>query len=278
MKNYLKLTNFEFSRFSKLYGSLILFTLLSQLIAVFITARNYMSDVQTLLYEDQLTESVVLGQMGPLSMAYVVTRMPLFMLSIALCVGVMFLYCLFIWYRDWNGKNTFIYRLLMLPTERMSLFFSKLTVIFVSVLGLIGTEIILLTLGNQLLKMLVPAPFMADLTVHEITSSVKFIEMLIPSTFTDFLLYYGAGLTIIIVLFTAILMERSFRMRGLALGIAYCFTTALIFLSPALIEVRLQVDYFLPSEMLLLLIALGVLISGTSIGLSRYLLNHKITV
>src|SRR5699024_5095374 len=122
-------TNFEFSRFSKLYGSLILFTLLSQLIAVFITARNYMSDVQTLLYEDQLTESVVLGQMGPLSMAHVVTRMPLFMLSIALCVGVMFMYCLFIWYRDWNGKNTFIYRLLMLPTERMSLFFSKLTVI-----------------------------------------------------------------------------------------------------------------------------------------------------
>ena len=44
---------------------------------------------------------------------------------IALCVVVLIIYVFFIWYRDWLGKNTFIYRLLMLPTARIQCLFSK---------------------------------------------------------------------------------------------------------------------------------------------------------
>ena len=35
------------------------------------------------------------------------------------------IYVFFIWYRDWLGKYTFAYRLLMLPTTRINIYFAK---------------------------------------------------------------------------------------------------------------------------------------------------------
>ena len=42
-----------------------------------------------------------------------------------LCGVILIIYVFFIWYRDWLGKNTFIYRLLMLPTARIQCLFGK---------------------------------------------------------------------------------------------------------------------------------------------------------
>ncbi|MFW5441486.1 hypothetical protein ACN7OV_03740 [Aerococcus urinaeequi] len=277
MKNYLKLTNFEFNRFSKLYLSLILVTVLSQLTGVFVTARKYTGQLNKLLYENHMTEAAALEELGPLSMAHVMRSMWVIG-PVALCIAALVLYSFFIWYYDWMGKNTFAYRLLMLPVERISLFFSKLTVIFSSVLGLVGLQIILLAAESQMLKWLVPATFRTDYTLSQITSSSDFLMILIPSDFIGFVLQYGAGLMVLIVLFSAILMERSFRFKGLALGIAYCILSGFVLFLPIFIEIRNNKRFLYPSESLLLTILLGILISGVSIFISNYLLNKKVTV
>ena len=64
-----------------------------------------------------------------------------FVMPIVLCIAMLMIYVFFIWYRDWFGKNTFIYRLLMLPTERINIYFAKLTAIMLLVLGLITLQI-----------------------------------------------------------------------------------------------------------------------------------------
>ena len=48
-----------------------------------------------------------------------------FLGPIALCIAALIIYVFFIWYRDWLGKNTFAYRLLMLPTDSNEYLFSE---------------------------------------------------------------------------------------------------------------------------------------------------------
>ena len=48
MKHYWKLVNFEFDRVAKGYGSLLLFTILTQIATVFFVARSYMKNIQAL--------------------------------------------------------------------------------------------------------------------------------------------------------------------------------------------------------------------------------------
>ena len=277
MKHYFKLVNFEFERLAKGYGGLLLFTILSQLTAVFLTTRRYMNDIQNLIFKQQFTEKAALENMGSISMLNI-TRTSLFNAPIALGITALLLYCLLIWYRDWFGKNTFIYRLLMLPVNRMSLFFSKLTVIFTAVLGLIGTQIALLLLENKLLTMLVPAIYRADMSLFEIINFSEILNILIPTTFINFLLSYGIGLLAVILLFTLILMERSFHIKGAVLGILYAVFSGFLLALPSILQVELKKIIFYPSELFLITTTIGILLIFLSIGISHYLLNKKVTV
>lgn len=277
MKNYWKLTNFEFERFAKGYGVLLILTILSQITAVFLTARKYMDATKELVFVQRMSEADALEELGSLSMMNI-TRTSLFNAPIALCIAGLLLYCVFIWYRDWLGKNTFIYRLLMLPTNRISLFLSKLSVIMMAVCGLVGTQILLLLFESQLLKWLVPTTYRIDMTLFEITDFSQLLSMLIPGSFTQFLIHYGIGLLAVIVLFTGILMERSFRFKGLAMGMIYGFASFFLLFLPMFLEVRAQRELFYPSEMFLLILGIGFVLAGISIALSHYLLQKKVTV
>ena len=89
---------------------------------------------------------------------------------IALCVAVLIIYVFFIWYRDWFGKNTFIYRLLMLPTASIQYLFSKgdndFTIYFRSCWPL---QLLLFPVESQVLQWMVPNEFRTDITINEIT-------------------------------------------------------------------------------------------------------------
>lgn len=277
MKHYWKLVNFEFDRVAKGYGSLLLFTILTQIATVFFVARSYMKNIQDLIFTQQITEKAALEQVGRIDMLNV-TRTAWFNAPIALVIATLLLYCLFIWYRDWLGKNTFIYRLLMLPVNRMALFFSKLTVIFVAVLGLIGTQLILLSLESKLLAMLVPAAYRTTMSLIEIITFSEILSIVIPSTFIHFLVIYGVGFLAVIVLFTGIVMERSFQFKGLLMAGMYALFSGFMLLLPVLLEATAQKALFYPSELFLLTNGIGIILTALSFTLSHYLLNHKITV
>ena len=190
MKNYLKLVNFEFNRCIKLYSVLIGLTIVSQIIAVFVESRQYLSMVNQEVYLNKIPKEAFLSETGGMSMFWVVNN-GLFLVPILICISAILFYSFYIWYVEWMGKNSFIYRLLTLPTSRMAIFWSKLTTIALMIFGLVSVQLILLVAESQLLKALISDEFRIDLSIQKISQLSFYLSVLMPKTFLDFLTYYG---------------------------------------------------------------------------------------
>ncbi|MED3984042.1 hypothetical protein P4646_08285 [Peribacillus simplex] len=275
MMRYIKLVNFEINRFSKIYLSLLLITLVSQFAGVIIVTKSLLKDARDIMSEERLSEAAYITNYGSIEFSHIAHTF-LFVGPIALSAVALIFYIFLIWYRDWFGKNTFIYRLLMLPTSRLSIYLSKATAIFLMVLGLIAFQIIILPMENALFNSNVPEALLNEMSTFAIAKISPILSLIIPSTFTQFLLSYGIGLMIMSILFTAIMFERSFRIKGIILGLVYCGIAAVLFLSPVLMEIGNF--YFYPNELFGLMLALGIILTGLSVWLGAWLLKNRVTV
>ena len=124
MNRFLKLVHFEWSRFFKIYLVLIGITILFQIIAVITESKTYINQANDLIYKELMPKAQFIEEYGTFSF-FEVTNSTWFLGPIALCIAALIIYVFFIWYRDWLGKNTFAYRLLMLPTDSNEYLFSK---------------------------------------------------------------------------------------------------------------------------------------------------------
>ncbi|MFJ7746881.1 hypothetical protein [Peribacillus sp. NPDC097295] len=269
----MKLVNFEINRFSKIYFSLLLITILSQFAAVIIKVQGFLNNADQTMLEEKLTEAAYIETFGGVNFNSVSGSL-WFLGPIYFCAVALIFYIFLIWYRDWFGKNTFIYRLLMLPTTRLSLYLSKATAIFLMVLGLIALQLIILPMENALFHSMVPEAFLTEeMGIMSILQTNQILDIIIPSSFTQFLLSYGIGLMIMLVVFTAILLERSYRIKGIVLGIVYCILAGALLISPILFE-----EFIYPAELFGMFIALGLIISAVSIWYGSWLLKKRVTV
>ncbi|KRF47913.1 hypothetical protein ASG97_19030 [Bacillus sp. Soil745] len=275
MMRYIKLVNFEINRFSKIYLSLLLITLVSQFAGVIIVTKSLLDDARDIMKEERLSEAAYIANYGGIDFNHIANSL-LFVGPIALSAVALIFYIFLIWYRDWFGKNTFIYRLLMLPTSRLSIYLSKATSIFLMVLGLIAFQIIILPMENALFNSNVPQALLNEMSISTITIANPILSLIIPSTFTQFLLSYGIGLMIMSILFTAIMFERSFRIKGIIMGLLYCGIAAVLFLAPVLMEIGNF--YFYPNELFGLMLAIGIILTGLSVWLGAWLLKNRVTV
>ena len=64
MKRYLKLVNFEFNRFLKLYLVLLGITILSQIIGVIVESRTYLNRANEIMYKDLMPKDEFIENMG----------------------------------------------------------------------------------------------------------------------------------------------------------------------------------------------------------------------
>lgn len=275
MMRYIKLVNFEINRFSKIYLSLLLITLVSQFAGVIIVTKSLLNDARDIMKEERLSEAAYITNYGGIDFSHIAHTL-LFVGPIALSAVALIFYIFLIWYRDWFGKNTFIYRLLMLPTSRLSIYLSKATAIFLMVLGLIAFQIIILPMENALFNSNVPQSLLNEMSTYTITKLIPILSLIIPNTFTQFLLSYGIGLMIMSILFTAIMFERSFRIKGIIMGLLYCGIAAVLFLAPVLMEIGNF--YFYPNELFGLMLAIGIILTGLSVWLGAWLLKNRVTV
>ena len=277
MKNFLKLTNFEINRFSKIYFALLAITLVLQFVGVFMGIHNYESNYNEVMRVDNLTDAAYIEQYGGLNFTNVSSSM-WFASSIALCAVALIFYIFLIWYRDWFGKNTFIYRLLMLPTSRLSIFTSKAAAILLMVFGLIAFQLILLPIENALFNQLAPANLVDyKMSVPMILQTSVILIIIIPSTLAQFFISYGIGLMAMLVLFCGIMFERSYRWKGIILGVLYCIAAGLVFLLPVFITVNEEVNLY-PGEIFASLIMTGVIVAGFSLWFGTWLLKKRVTV
>lgn len=277
MKNYVKLVNFEFNRVAKLFAVLLGITFVMQMIGVIIVSRKYLNMANERMYEQMMTKVQFLESFGQMSFLQVV-RSVWFLGPIAICVAGVGFYIFLIWYRDWFGKNTFIYRLLMLPTTRLNIFYAKITTILILTVGLVAIQLILLPIEMWVMKAMVSDEFRSDMGVHQVLITMPELSIIIPSSFVELILFYGAGLMVVSVLFTAILFERSFRWKGIVAGVLYSGAAIVVLILPILLHELVLNGFFYPIELFLLVILMGVIVFGASIWMSGFLLTKKITV
>lgn len=275
MKNYIKLVNFEFNRFFKIYLVLIALTVVVQLVGAIYEGFNYVDFAREMMQAQMITMEDFVRDYGPMSI-YSFIKTIWFLGPVAICVVTLLIYSLFIWYRDWYGKSTFIYRLLMLPVERIKIFFAKVTTIFLCVLGLVSLQYVLLFLEHAILERIVPGPLFVNLPISSLLN-FDFLVILYPPTFIEFLLYYGTGLVFLFVLFTMILLERSFRLKGIFLAACYGAVALTLILAPLIINDGVG-GYLFPMELFLIEVFLIVFIGFVSVLLSGYLLKNKVWV
>ena len=277
MSNYLKLVNFELSRFMKLYVVMICFTIIMQITGVIVKSKSYMGLANEEMYQNMMSKAEFINQHGEFSF-YWLTQSIWFMGPIGLCGAALLFYMFLIWYRDWLGKNTFIYRLLMIPTARMNVYLAKATTIFLMVIGMVALQLALFPVEAVVMQWMVPVDFRLDLSLLETIFSLNFAAVLFPLTPTEFILWYGAGAISIMVIFTAILFERSFRWKGILIGLVYIALSAGLIMLPVLIDDFFMNGYLYPIELIGTTVLMGLLVTGISLFTSHYLLNKKVTV
>ncbi|WP_112180407.1 hypothetical protein [Paraliobacillus zengyii] len=276
MKNYLKLVNFEFNRVVKLFAVLLGITFVAQMAGVFFQSRKYLDQANEQIYELMIPKEQFLADFGQMSFIDVINSL-WFLGPIALCAAGVGFYIFLIWYRDWFGKNTFIYRLLMLPTTRLNILYAKLTVILTMTLGLVAFQLIILPIEMMLHKGMVTDEFRLDMSLTEILASTG-LNIIIPQSLTQFFIHYGSGIMAVSVLFTAILLERSFKWKGILAGIVYGALAVGVFISPLLLQDLVLDGFFYPIELFVIEIVLVLIVIIVSVWLSGFLLKKKITV
>ena len=276
MNRFFKLLNMELNRFSKILFGMVVGVFIIQTAGLMIEGKAYMDRVNNLIMSG-VTKEAIIEDYGIYGMGDYVKSL-WFNAPIALCAGAIFLYIFLIWYRDWTGKNTFIYRLLMLPTSRMNIYFSKLTAVMLLVFFLVSVQLLFLPIESEILEWFISPDYLLDTTIIGLIQ-VSYLKYIIPPTFTQFILYYGAGFIALTVLFLAVLFERSFKWKGILLAIVYCISSVIVFVSPIIIIDWLEVSsYFYSSEVVIIVCIAGIMIGIASILLSRFLLNKKVTV
>ncbi|MFC3041679.1 hypothetical protein ACFOGI_15650 [Virgibacillus xinjiangensis] len=274
---FLKLVNFELGRFMKIYVALAAITVISQFTGVIVKSKEYLEQADTIMLEQSINIGTYVQNYSAMTMKQV-TQSLWFMGPIALSAAALIFYCFFIWYRDWLGKNTFIYRLLMLPTARLNILLAKAAAIFLMVLGLISLQIVLLPVESTLLQWMVPTDLRMDMNTHAIIESFFLLRIIIPDTFTGFLVAYGIGFMAVFILFVAVLLERSFRLKGVLLGAGYAILAGLCFLAPLILHIIPETRWLYPGELFAVEIVLLMLVTGVSIWLGNFLLKKKVTV
>ncbi|MBA2940525.1 hypothetical protein HZF08_19695 [Paenibacillus sp. CGMCC 1.16610] len=276
MSNFGKLLNWEIARFSKFYGALFVITLLLQLLDVWLYTHDYMNNAERAMESQSMTAVQYVQNYSKASLNGYDNI--LFDWSISLCGVTLLLYIFLIWYKEWVGRSTFAYRLLMLPTSRMNVYLAKLSSIVLFVWGLVAYQFLLLYVRITAFEAFLPSEFRLDVTVSEIIRHHPILKILLPSYFTEFALYYGAGVVSVIILFTAVLLERSFRFKGIAAGILYIGAAVFLIILPGMISEIWVPDFFFPSELVQLELVMGILVTALSLWFSSYLLHKKVTV
>ncbi|WP_223555263.1 hypothetical protein [Lysinibacillus sphaericus] len=234
-----------------------------------------MNDVDQVMYKNQLSMSQYTEDYGLFSFDQFVGS-EWFLLPIFFSIAVLMIYVFFIWYRDWFGKNTFIYRLLMLPTERITIYFSKLTAIMLLVLGLDALQIVLISIEMQIVNSIIPTDLQSHFSIYDF-DSLEMLDWLYPNTLTEFILIYGVGLIFVAVLFTAILIERSYGFKGIFIAIVYGMLSFGVFIAPLLVN-RLLNGYFYLLEVFLMELVISIIVIVSTIWIANHLLKYKIRV
>lgn len=280
IKRFFTLVNFEINRLSKFLIGLIGLTALFNLFGAFRLTQNHMDTIQSVMDIQNIPFEEAIASEGRASLSDVFYS-DFFLLPLLIGVAFFCLYLFFIWYREWFGKNTFAYCLMMLPMPRMAIFFSKVCALFIGMWSIVSVQYILLILSRMVLAWQLPELAYSHQSLQEalFQSHDRVWTLILGGTIGDFVFFYGLSLVFILCLFTVILLERCFKLTGIILGGIYLILCTLalffIFFLPELFNNHYMI---FDTEMFAMILGVLLLIVLSSLLISRYLMNRQLTI
>jgi len=187
--------------------------------------------------------------------------LPVFFAGVAILV-----YSSMIWSKEWSTKGSFIYRLLMLPGSRFSVYLSKLLTMLIITFFLQGVQVIGVFLNYTLSRVFIPSLDSYHVTPWSLVTNSIAMQTVVPKYATQFFFFFLFGIAAIVTIFQITLLVVG--VGNILLLIIYVGTVS-----------RYQWSfYFIGSETILYLgTGIIVWIIGNLL-LSDYLLNHKVSV
>lgn len=274
MKKTIDLLTFELYRIRKAYFVLLAIIATMQIGAVVQTANQYLMRLEIFQRETNGNAINYLSQWGPISYSNVQGSL-LTTFSVILGIIAIGFYVFAIWYRDWIGKNNFSYRLLALPGSRMSIYWSKLLTILFLIAGLLSLQVLLNFIGNELLQLLVPNELFQSLSPTESVYDSSILLIVLPPALGDFFINYLVGITALIAVNMLILIELSYKWIGITIDVL------LFLVGNSILVILFRSNFFaylFPKELLLLIVFSSLFITILAIGMSKWLIERKISV
>ncbi|MFS0783969.1 hypothetical protein [Bacillus sp. 1P06AnD] len=264
---FLKLLDFEMKRIWKLFACLTVLLLIVQPIAAAVRSLQYLNRWNEASRNGDFIEQVALGR---------VTQNVFFYFPFVLIILGLLIYTFLIWYRDWYGKNNVAYTLLMLPGNRMNLFFAKVVSIIVYFLCAVVIQMAMYFIVNPIFKWIIPVSGRLDGTLRSWIGNDPLFYIIVPVNVTNFLFLYILGISLLLVIFTGILLERSYGMKGIILTALYVLIAFGFIILPFVIHSMVITLY--PAEMKIIYAISVIVIIVSAIAISTRLINKKVTV
>ncbi|PLT46461.1 hypothetical protein B8V81_4892 [Paenibacillus pasadenensis] len=273
----LKLADLEIRRFRGILLGLMALVALIQLGGLSMVTRTRLSQIESQIERSGMTLAEFKLQNSGLSLLELLGELDgVTGVATACCIVVVAAYTLIIWYRDWFGRASFAYRLLMLPHPRFLLYLSKLVAILTFVFSLFAWQIVIVAGQMLLYHVQIPHQLRIERTFIDTIRSTDLV-IFIPVRLTEFLLVYGLGLVIVLLLFTTALLERSYRLKGLLGGLALS-AAAFVLLVWLWAGAEDRGSFLYPTELLALFIGVLLVSAAAALWLGWRLLRGKVSV
>ena len=200
--------------------------------------------------------------------------LPVFFAGVAILV-----YSAVIWSTEWSTKGSFIYRLLMLPGSRFSVYLSKLLTMLIITFFLQGVQVIGVFLNYTLSKLFIPSLDSHHVTPWSLVTNSTVMQTVVPKYAIQFFFFFLFGVATIITIFQITLLVVGVEKKSTTMKLMSIIGYILIAILYVGIVSRYQWTFhFIGSETILYLgTGIFVWIIGNLL-LSDYLLNHKVSV
>lgn len=223
MNKILTLYNIEFKRIYKLYFLLIGVLFIANLGGVFKVLYNSVKTISTennmLMKLNILKTNLGFNFVNQYTVKEIYTYG-----NMALVVAVLFclLYALIIWYRDYYSKSKTIYTLLSLPQPRFNIYVSKLITIVMMIYGVIACQVLFWYIDLNIIKIAagIGSPNFVNIYTNMMQES-GILNIVSPYLLDFFMIDVIGVILAVVVIFTGVLIERSFKKIGVVLGIIY---------------------------------------------------------
>lgn len=275
MSKILMLYDIEFKRIKKVYFSILGLIIISNLIWFIYNLNLVAKEVQGILN--------IRGGLGLFKSeeAYMIIKNGGFMYSLYslsfffMILGLIWClyYTLLTWYKDFSSKTTVAYTLFTLPYNKFKIFLSKLLIVLSFIYGVLSTQHILWILEIFIMKSITSINLSEIIYIINYNNLTGFLSMGVSIYPLEILMYYVfSPILAVIVLFTGVLIHKSFDKIGGFLGLFYVVIVIFMYLYISSISMTFT-DEILKNH-ILYYIVMGVL----SLIISYNLLNKKIHI